>query len=258
MATDAATVPGPAARPGGVLRADRLHAGRLGALSLLLGDAVQAVTVPGRLPRLLDCGGGSGAFAVPLASAGAEVTVLDISADALATLRRRAAEAGVADRVHPLQGDAEATAELVEPAAFDLVLAHGLLDAVDDPAATVRGLAAAVRPGGLVSILVANPAAAVVARALAGDPAGALRELRSLDTARRVDPRAVEQLCAAAGLHVEARHGIGVFSELVPGATLDAPGAREALAELDAEAASRPPFADLAGRVHLRARRPAG
>ena len=43
-----------------------------------------------RTARVLDCGGGTGRFAVPLAAAGATVTVLDVSVDALATLRRRA------------------------------------------------------------------------------------------------------------------------------------------------------------------------
>ena len=98
----------------------------------------------------------------------------------------------------------------------------------------------------------------MIARALAGEPAAALAELRAAARAHRaVGPAAVERLCAGAGLIVEARHGIGVFSDLVPGAALDAPGARDALAELDAEAADRSPFAEIAGRVHLLARRPA-
>ena len=69
-------------------------------------------------------------------------------------------------------------------------------------------------------------------------------------------PAVVQRLCDSAGLRVEARHGIGVFSDLVPGSALDAPGARDALDALDAEAADRAPFADLAARVHLLARRP--
>ena len=43
---------------------------------------------------VLDLGGGSGVSAVPLAELGHRVTVLDVSADALATLHRRAEEAG--------------------------------------------------------------------------------------------------------------------------------------------------------------------
>jgi SAM-dependent methyltransferase len=191
---------------------------------------------------------------VPLAVSGAQVTVVDVSPDALATLSRRAAEAGVAHLVHPLQGDAEALGELVAPASFDLVLAHGILESLSPLAQAFAGIAATVRPGGLLSLLVGNPVAGVLARALAGEPAAALTELRDLDT--RVSPDTVARLCADAGLRVEARHGIGVFSDLVPGAALDVPGARDVLDELDARAATRPPFVDIAARVHLLVRRP--
>jgi 2-polyprenyl-3-methyl-5-hydroxy-6-metoxy-1,4-benzoquinol methylase len=242
---------------GVMVHAETSRAGRLGLVARLLSDALHAVTVPGRSAELLDCGGGSGTYSVPLAVAGAEVTVVDVSADALATLSRRAAEAGVAAQVHPVQGDVEALGELVGGRTFDLVLAHGILESVDDVRAALGGIAAAVRPGGLISILVTNPAAAVIARALAGEPDIALAELHELDAAEaRVGPRALEQLCAAAGLIVQARHGIGVFSDLVPGAALDTPAARDAVDRLDAEAAARAPFAEIAGRIHLLVRRP--
>ncbi len=234
-----------------------IGAGRLGLISRLLTDALHSVTVADQVPALLDCGGGSGTYAVPLAVAGADVTVVDISADALATLSRRAAEAGVAAAVHPLQGDVETLAELVGAARFDLVLAHGILESVDHVEATLNEIAAAVRPGGLISILVGNPVAAIIARALAGEPAVAQAEFEELDSAAaRLGPDAVLELCLAAGLRLEARHGIGIFSDLVPGSALDAPGARDALEQLDAAAAARSPFADIAGRVHLLVRRP--
>ena len=79
--------------------------GRQGLIWQLLSDALASVAVPGATPSVLDCGGGSGSFAVPLARAGALVTVVDISVDALATLRRRAGDAGVGERVEALQGD---------------------------------------------------------------------------------------------------------------------------------------------------------
>lgn len=236
---------------------DRARIGRLRLISRLLDDALVRVSAPGRAPQLLDCGGGSGTYSVPLAAAGADVTVIDISADALATLARRAEEAGVGQRVHPVEGDVEALADLLDARQFDLVLAHGILESVDDVATAMRGIAARVRPGGLVSILVSNPASAVIARALAGEPAAALAEMTALDdAAARVGPDAVQQLCTAAGLVVESRHGIGVFSDLVPGAALDQPGARDAVDRLDAEAADRSPFAEMAARVHLLVRRP--
>ncbi len=205
----------------------------------VLGDPV------GRL--VLDCGGGTGSLAVPLAELGAEVTVVDISVDALATLSRRAAEAGVGDRVHPVQGDIESLADVATPASFDLVLAHGLLESVDDPSAALAGLAAAVRPGGHVSVVVANPVAGVLSRVVAGDLAAA-RE--ALTRQLRTPPLPLEELCAAAGLTVEQVHGLGVFTEF---AGDDAEGA---LSELENLAAATVPYRDIAARRHVLARRP--
>lgn len=244
-------------------RAGRPEAtGRLALVVRLLLDALPSVTAEGAAPRVLDCGGGSGTFAVPLARAGAHVTVVDISADALATLHRRAEEAGVGSSVRGMAGEVESLADIVGDGRFDLVLAHGILGAVDDVATAFASIATAVRPGGLLSLLVANPVAGVVARALAGDLELALIELRELAAAREADatagasPDGLLRLCAGAGLVVESRRGVGVFSDLVPGAALDTPAARETLTELDREAAALDPYVDLAGRTHLLARKP--
>jgi S-adenosylmethionine-dependent methyltransferase len=240
-------------------RLERTSAGRQRLVWQLLADAVVSVTPPERPAAVLDCGGGSGSFAVPLACAGARVTVADISVDALATLRRRADEAGVAERVQPVQCDVESLAEAVPAASFDLVLAHGILEAVDHVTPAFDAIAATVRPGGLLSVLVGNPVAGVLARVLAGDVAAALRELRGLDTdVGRPGPLAVQALCRNAGLLIEQIHGIGVFAELVAGSALDAPGALAALADLEAETATRAPFCDIASRVHILARRRRG
>jgi 2-polyprenyl-3-methyl-5-hydroxy-6-metoxy-1,4-benzoquinol methylase len=227
-------------------------AGRIGLVDALLADAVRSFTDP----HVLDCGGGSGRFAVPLAVDGATVTVVDVSIDALATLRLRAAEAGAADRVVGVQGDVDALADAIGDESFDLVLAHGILEVVESLPRSFAAIAAAVRPDGLLSVLVSNPVAAVLARALAGDLGGAERELALLE-AGLPGPEEVQRLCAESGLVVEQVHGIGVFRDLVPGAALDAPGARDALARVEEACAQRRPFAEIAGRVHLLARRPA-
>jgi S-adenosylmethionine-dependent methyltransferase len=230
--------------------------GRPGMVAQLLIGALADV----RAPRVLDCGGGSGRFAVPLAAAGADVTVIDVSVDALATLRRRASEAGVADRITGVQGDVEALAGTAAAAdEYDLVLAHGILEVLAaPPAQTFGAIAATVRAGGLLSVLVGNPVAAVIARTMAGDLAGAQRELAELDAdTDHPGPAVVQRLSAEHGLLVEQVHGIGVFRDLVPGAALDLPGAADALAALEAACAQRSPFAEIAGRVHVLARRPA-
>lgn len=223
------------------------------ALSQIVRDRSRLGLAP---PRVLDCGGGSGGLAVPLAAEGAVITVVDVSIDALATLMRRAAEAGVPDRVTAVQGEAESLAELVPADAFDLVLVHDVLSDVQNPGQVLRQVAGVLRPGGVLSVVAANPVAAVLARALAGDLAGALAALSRPGRDAALDAEALADRCTAAGLRVEAVEGLGVFTDLVPGIELDRPGALAALSELESAVAGRPPYRDIASRLHVRARRP--
>jgi S-adenosylmethionine-dependent methyltransferase len=216
----------------------------------------------GRSLRVIDVGGGTGGFAVPLAEAGHRVTVVDASPDALAALARRAAEAGVPDRITGVQGDADTIADLARPGGVDLVLCHAVLEVVDDPAGAVRAVADALGPGGAASVLVANRAAAVLGRAMAGhlDAATALLEDRAgragpRDTLkRRYDVQGATELLSAAGLSVVEVHGVRVLADLVPAAVADADP--DALLELELAAAPRSPYRDIATQLHLLARKP--
>jgi SAM-dependent methyltransferase len=218
----------------------------------------------GGAPRVLDVGGGSGVWAVPLARAGCTVTVVDTSPNALATLRRRAGEAGVTDRITPVQGDADRLGDAVPAASADLVLGHGVLEVVDDVRAAAAALAAAAAPGGAVSVLVANRHAAVLGRALAGrlvearalldDPDGRLGSTDPL--LRRFTTIGLVTLLEDSGLAVEQLQGDAVLSDLVPGGVLEAhPGAAEQLSDLELAAAGHAPLRDIASRLHALARR---
>jgi S-adenosylmethionine-dependent methyltransferase len=221
----------------------------------------------GEPPSVLDVGGGSGVWAVPLAAAGCVVTVIEPSPNALATLNRRAVEANVAGRITAVQGDTDALTRLVAEGAADLVVAHGVLEVVDDAAAAVAALTAACAPGGAVSVLVANRYGAVLHRAIAGRLVDALRLLdddagqlagNGEQVRRRFDVASLDAVLRDAGLTVEVLQGHGLVSDVLPGSVLEAsPGAADALAQLELAAATRPPLRDVAARLHALGRRPA-
>lgn len=208
---------------------------------------------------VVDIGGGTGGFAVPLAELGHRVQVIDPSPDALASLGRRAAENGLADRVHAVQGDLADLHSLVETGSVDLVLCHGVLEVVEDPAAALAAISEVLRPGGHLSLLVAQRHAAVVARAMAGH-FHAARQLLDGDatTAARGHRFTLDELTtllAGAGLEAASVQGIRVFADLVPGSLLDLePGASAALVDLERAVASRAEYLPLATQLHVLAR----
>ena len=230
-------------------------------------SALDPVLHAGSPLRVLDVGGGSGTLAVPMAEAGHDVTVVDPSADALATLRRRAETAGVADRVRGVQGDGDLLHEVLPATTgaadggFDLALCHAVLEVVDDPATTLREIAAAVRPGGRVSVATANRAGAVLTRALSGHPREALALLEDRDpepgrarpVRRRFDPAELVALVEDAGLAAGDWRGVAVVADL-----LDADSGADpaAVRELELALAAASPYRDVATGLHVLATRP--
>jgi SAM-dependent methyltransferase len=221
---------------------------------------------PGVAPRVLDVGGGSGAWAVPLAGLGCAVTVVDSSPNALAALQRRARDAGVDDLVHAVQGDVDALGDVVAAGSADLVLGHGLLEIVDDPARSVAALTTAADADAAVSVLTAGRYAAVLSRTLAGRLADARALLTDPDgrfgpddaLRRRLDADALQALLEGRGLRVEVLQGDGVLEQWIPGATRDGgPSAARVVAELEELAAGAIPLRDVAARLHALARRAA-
>lgn len=102
--------------------------------------------------RVLDVATGTGAVAIELMRrTDARVVGLDQSGPMLGEGRRRVAQAGMADRMTFVLGQAE---RLPFPdAAFDALTFTYLLRYVDDPPATVAELARVVKPGGTVAAL---------------------------------------------------------------------------------------------------------
>lgn len=218
------------------------------ALRPVLGEGVRDV---------LDIGGGTGGFAVKVAELGHRVSLVDPSPDALAALARRARELGV--EVAGQQGDLSSLLDVVAPDSADVVLCHGVLEVAGDPAAALGTIRQVVRPGGRLSLLVAQRHAAVIARAMAGHFPQALALLDPATppgrSGRRFAAAEAAGLLADAGFEVSSVHGIRVFADLVPGSLLDLePGATAALVELERAVAERTDYLPLATQLHLLAR----
>lgn len=211
---------------------------------------------------IVDIGGGSGTFAVPLARLGHRVTVVDPSPNALATLGRRAAEAGVAATVTGLQGDAAGLLTVVAGDSADVVLCHGVLEVVDDPRAALAEVAACLRPDGACSVVATQRHHAVIAKALAGHLADARRLVDDPDgrwgssdpLPRRFDEQGLVALLDAAGLEVAEVHAVRVLTDLIAGSVVDDPAELAALAELEAAVAHQPAFRAVASALHVLAR----
>jgi SAM-dependent methyltransferase len=220
---------------------------------------------------VVDVGGGTGGFAVPIASLGHRVTVIDPSPDSLAAAQRRAAEAGVPLRA--VQGDVSdltvvAAAGPAGEAAADVVLCHSVLEYVESPQAAMTAIAAILRSDGVVSVLAASAVAAVVHRALAGRFDEARRLIAAMPagpgpaspdgaggpvaTPRRFTLESVTGLIEKAGLRPGPGHGVRVFTDLVPSMLTDTdPGAASALLALEEAASAHPAFRGMATQLHV-------
>ncbi|MFC5728424.1 MULTISPECIES: methyltransferase domain-containing protein [Nocardioides] len=218
-------------------------------------DALEAA-LAGAPRDVVDLGGGTGGFAVRLAESGHRVRVVDPSPDALAALARRAGEVDVDVDVTGLQGDVTDLVEVVGAGSADVVLCHGVLEVVD-PVVALQHVGEVLRPGGLLSLIVGQRHAAVLARAMAGhfqQARSLLDDQQPVDarTGRRFTVSEVAALLDDAGFAVTTVHAVRVFTDLVPAGLIDLePGAASALVDLERAVAERSEYLPLAAQLHV-------
>ncbi len=121
----------------------------------LVADTLRAALPPAPA-QILDAGGGNGVEALALARQGYQLTLLDSSAAMLAEARQAVLAEGLVERCAMVQGDVSHLGDHVPPGTFDAALCHNLLQYVPDVPRLLDGLAATLRPGGLLSLLSIN------------------------------------------------------------------------------------------------------
>lgn len=222
------------------------------------------------LPRnlmVLDAGGGTGSYAIPLAAQGHRVCLLDFSAQMLAVARQKAEQldSALMERMDFCCATVEEVPDLFSPDHFDLVLCHTLLEYVPAPHDVLRALVAVLRPGGLISVLFVNPIAEVLHSALVrGDLEKArvfLHERVSssdrFGLSRRTFPaEVVQEALNDAGVEVVAEYGVRIFADYLPADKLADPEFLARLLELEAAAGAIDPYRLIARYTHLLGRKP--
>ena len=206
--------------------------------------------------RVLDVGGGTGAFAVPLAADGHRVTLVDPSAEWLDRARANASDAGVQLSLLQLGLDDMADAGI---GSFEVILCHTVLMYVDAPAVGLRALRQLAAPGGLLSLLEKNRDGLALRPALRGDYDEARRLLSERDSSGGlgVTNRAytVPEWLAMlddAGWEPIDWAGVRLFSDHAPDDL--PPDEYTSLLDLERDAGVLDPYRGLARLVHLTAR----
>ena len=214
--------------------------------------------------RALDVGGGTGALALRLAAEGWGVDVLDSSAAMLALASAAARRAGHSSHVSLHEGDAQRLSQIFEPGTFDLVACHNVLEYVEDPAAVVRAVGAAVRRGGLISLLARNRVgetmrAAVKAQdldaALNALTAASVRESLYGGPAKLFDAESLGRLAAEARLEVVAFRGVRVVADYLPASLSGTEDDYRRLLDFEHTLGARSDFAAVARYTQIIARR---
>jgi len=118
---------------------------------LMIEAVAPAAARPGA--RVADVATGTAAVAIAIARRypGCHVVGIDQSPEMLAGGARRVEAAGLGGRIELLEGQAEAPP--LAAGSVDALTHTYLLRYVDDPAATLAGMAAAIRPGGMMASL---------------------------------------------------------------------------------------------------------
>ncbi len=255
---------------------------RLGNLRNVVRQQLVARQLDAHLPttdrplRVLDVGAGQGTQAIRLARLGHAVTAVEPSSRMRAAFARAAAalEDEARERVTLLDGDVAAVSHLTSPAAYDVVMCHGVLMYLPESGPAIAELARCAAPGALVSVVARNADALAWRPSMRHEWTAALDLLDEQDRAcadgrdafyfNEIGVRAradrPDELMATferEGLPVEQWYGIRVASDDV-GVDTPAPPPDELarIVEVEDRLGRTDPYRRLATLVHVVARAP--
>jgi S-adenosylmethionine-dependent methyltransferase len=211
--------------------------------------------------RIADVGGGNGLDGIRLAQSGHCVTVVDESSAMLAEAERVSRNLGLHGCFDTLQVGFGALAASFESGTFDVVMAHNVLQFVDDRPAALSELRQIARPGAVISIICPNRDSEPLRLAIREhNVAGALDAIGATSMANDLFRTHSHALCAddvAAAMEVAGftdvhRYGIRCVSDYIVDDSMKyTPSGYAALEQLELAMSDQPQFVAIARMFHL-------
>ena len=213
---------------------------------------------------VLDVGCGQGTQALRLAKGGCAVTGVDPSRKLLARFRASAAQSDL--RVEMIEGSIALLNDVVGDRRFDVVMAHGLLNYLDDTRAALATLSERLAPAGILSFTFRNGHALAMRPALRRNWAGALEALHSSSYVNELGVEAeahrlegIEVILHDLGLRIERWFGVRIFNDAMPShSTVPGDDELTALLEVEDRAGRQDPYRWMAAQFHVIASRADG
>ncbi|WP_246840976.1 methyltransferase domain-containing protein [Hahella sp. CCB-MM4] len=216
--------------------------------------------IPQGTLEVLDVGCGDAIFSMRLAAKGHRLTMADISSDMLEAARQRAESNGVlTDSLTFIQGPLQ---EVVPDLAssYDLVIAHAVLEWVDEPSKALELIASKVAPGGWLSLAFYNENGLTYRNLLQGN----FKKLKKGDWDQRkggltpqnpIPPEMVYETLSDAGMNQICRRGIRTFYDFMQRHVREGRSYEDVL-EMERQFSTKEPFLSIARYIHVLYQRP--
>ncbi len=165
--------------------------------------------------QILDAGGGMGQIARWLAAMGHQITLCDLSAEMLALAERENLSAGLQERISLLHSPIQELPRHLAGRSFDLVMLHGVIEWMAEPAEAITAVAPMLKSGGAMSLLFFNRNKLFlkwgingqVESALAGRP----RKAQKLTPTTLIAESELRRMLAKNSLELMSKAGIRIF-----------------------------------------------
>ena len=220
-------------------------------LAILRRDFNELLPLKGR--SVLDLGAGQGQFAKYMLEQGAEVTLIDHSAEMLEQARSLLGTENLLDRTSFLHSDLWRTENW--PKCFDVITCHAVLEWLEEPFEAIRLMSNKLPPGGYLSLMFYNLNGLIYKNLLRGNYKKVTNEdyrgqRGSLTPNSPLKVSDVLEVAKGEGLEILCHSGVRCFHDYIFDRNVQTQNLEQAI-ELELMLSREAPYRDLGRYVHL-------